>query len=712
MARIFVSIGRDAPELERFAAEELCRYLLECFGAEARIGADVPDNADILFLVGSPATNPAVESATGQRSFPQLSDQGFVLRRMRSKGRRSFLLGGGSPRATMWAVYELAQRWGVRYLLHGDSLPRRRSPWLPNIDETMEPEFTIRQWRVVNDFACGPESWGMGDYRPLIDQIAKLKFNRLYVFIYAYQPFLKFEAGGVTRSSGTLWFGFSYPITDDMIGRELFDDRREFWNPDLPLNVDSEELAAAGERLLKNIMQYAESRGMECVLSVYLTEFPPEFASVLGDVEEGRPSFGKVTIVPGDSIGVDDPALTELAGAIIRSAIDTYPEARKLVVDMPEQRRWVPDHERAWAALDDRYWISRVASLESVLAAAQNRSIYPGGVERAVNEVKGDIVNLYFYDRLIHDTDAVKGSTRPDINFIWDSVAEELFPILEAIVDDGSETQNFVDYTPSNILRRREALADLVAVDLPATLIYTLHDDNVGVLPQLTATSLHELTVELKRHGWAGFTTRYWLIGDHDPTVAYLSRAAWEQGTTAADVASDQVSRVFGRACVRDMLEVFREVEAATVILEQHAMGVAFPVPGMMMKQWTDEPFPEELASVRDCYGRALDSAARAGRKTSAQGSHYVKHWIGRLEFGIQYLEAVELVRNAAKAEAAGQIDEAIRQAEEGLAAARRSIEAQVRVARDQSDRGAVAVLNEHVYRPLRDKIADLRSEV
>ena len=98
----------------------------------------------------------------------------------------------------------------------------------------MEPEFTIRQWRVVNDFACGPESWGMGDYRPLIDQIAKLKFNRLYVFIYAYQPFLKFEAGGVTRSSGTLWFGFSYPITDDMIGRELFDDRREFWNPDLP----------------------------------------------------------------------------------------------------------------------------------------------------------------------------------------------------------------------------------------------------------------------------------------------------------------------------------------------------------------------------------------------------------------------------------------------------------------------------------------------
>jgi hypothetical protein len=43
----------------------------------------------------------------------------------------------------------------------------------------LEPLLPVRTWRVINDFACGPESWGMSDYRPVIDQLAKLKFNRL-----------------------------------------------------------------------------------------------------------------------------------------------------------------------------------------------------------------------------------------------------------------------------------------------------------------------------------------------------------------------------------------------------------------------------------------------------------------------------------------------------------------------------------------------------
>ena len=45
----------------------------------------------------------------------------------------------------------------------------------------LEPGLAVRQWRVVNDFANGPESWGMVDYRPVLDQLAKLKFNRILI---------------------------------------------------------------------------------------------------------------------------------------------------------------------------------------------------------------------------------------------------------------------------------------------------------------------------------------------------------------------------------------------------------------------------------------------------------------------------------------------------------------------------------------------------
>ena len=111
----------------------------------------------------------------------------------------------------------------------------------------MEPVLPIRQWRVINDFACGPESWGMADYRMLIDQLAKLKFNRIFISIWPWQPFLHYEVRGVQRQSATLWFDFHYPITDDMVGRHLFGDEVEFWNPDLPRDASYQAFRTAGD---------------------------------------------------------------------------------------------------------------------------------------------------------------------------------------------------------------------------------------------------------------------------------------------------------------------------------------------------------------------------------------------------------------------------------------------------------------------------------
>jgi hypothetical protein len=118
------------------------------------------------------------------------------------------------------------------------------------------------------------------------------------------------------------------------------------------------------------------------------------------------------------------------------------------------------------------------------------------------------------------------------MKLLYNSVADELFPVLGWLVPHGCETLNFVDYTASRIVKRREALENVPSRDIPCSLIYTLHDDNVGVLPQLTTGSLHELTQDLRRHGWAGFSTRYWIIADHDPCVVYLGRAAWDADTT------------------------------------------------------------------------------------------------------------------------------------------------------------------------------------
>jgi hypothetical protein len=94
-------------------------------------------------------------------------------------------------------------------------------------------------------------------------------------------------------------------------------------------------------------------------------------------------------------------------------------------------------------------------------------------------------------------------------------------------------------------------------------------------------------------------------------------------------------------------------------------------------------------------------SFARAGRP-------YVDYWIGRLEFGIGYLDTIEELHQAARAEADKKPAETRRRAESALATFRAALEAYARVARDQSDRGTLATLAEFAYRPLKAKVASL----
>ena len=60
---------------------------------------------------------------------------------------------------------------------------------------------------------------------------------------------------------------------------------------------------------------------------------------------------------------------------------------------------------------------------------------------------------------------------------------------------------------------------------------------------------------DLRKAGLSGFCTRQWMISDHDPAVAYLSKAAWDPGATPEAVYADQVRAVCGQAAVGPMLE-------------------------------------------------------------------------------------------------------------------------------------------------------------
>ena len=712
--RAHVRTDVGAGPLERLAASELARYAADVFGLNAEHGVEADGSASLTFLVGA-AERPIVREAT---SLPVLSDQGILLRTVEeSSGTRTVLVCGGSERATLWAVYELAERWGVRFLLHEDVLPEGRAADLdeiapPDLDVAQEPALKIRTWRAVNSLAFGPISWGVADYRRILGQLAKLKFNRVLINIWSFQPFLDPVCRGVRRTSAHPWFGYSYPITEDMIGREAFEDRSEFWNPDLPIDAPYEELAEAGRRHIKGVMQCAHDLGMEVALGLNPLEFPPEFAPLLKDHQTVE-QLGAAAVVPGPGTSPGDADVQELASCMLRTAKETYPETDLFALTMPEWRQWTSHFDAAWQDLDARHGLADVLSAEEALDAARGRATetnYMGaGSDRAVNEVKGDLVTLAFYDRLLAEP-ALRRDMGEDARFIFCNVAEELYPALDRILPERSELLSFVDYTPARIVGRKQVLSRVPAESVPCSLILTLHDDNIGALPQSEGKQFAQLIPELIRAGWAGFSTRYWLVSDHDPALAYIARASWKPDIGRREVYRDQVLHVCGHGAPKHLVPAFDLLEQATELLEMDELGICFPVPGMVMKHWRTDTVTETLRNVRRLYREAQEAVAgayhSADRGTPAR--RYTAYWMNRLEFGYVYIDAIDAMRAAARAEESGDRLATVRQAKMALGTLTRAIELAARSVRNRSDLGSLAVLNEYGYRALSAKVASL----
>jgi hypothetical protein len=288
---------------------------------------------------------------------------------------------------------------------------------------------------------------------------------------------------------------------------------------------------------------------------------------------------------------------------------------------------------------------------------------------------------------------------------------------------ENSELVIVMDYNPTRVLRRRKVLQTIPASHIPTTLVLTLHDDSVGMLPLLTTTALHELVGDMRKCGISGFCTRQWLISDHDTSTAYLSKVAWDPEITPTTVYADQVRAVCGEAAVQPMLKVFHEVEAVTTRLEDHGMALTFPQPGMMARQWAPEPLPQELADDREIYRRALDVIRTIPTPSQAAGQAYLRYWTARLEFAVTYFDAIEAVKRAATAEKAAEqarqdgdeglyrmrLAEAVRYAQDARDTAFAAIDTYAAVAKNRADAGAVATLSEYAWRHLGRKVEELQ---
>lgn len=629
MAEVGIICGEAAPALERFAAEEARRYLEALFGLKPelavppKIRGRCPWGAAIL--IGTPQTNSAVRAALGEEVWPRLSDQGFVIRRASYAGSPALVVGGGSPEAAMWGVYDLMERcYGVRYLHWEDVYPEAPGEFaLPELDLVVEPAVRVRGWSGWNDFSTDfPKEF-------------KEHFRR--------------------------------------------------W-----------------------------------------TAVPPDACSAAADAtyaHTGAESYGTdPTNVSYQN--VDDPVLWELAKAVIRAYVDTYPEVDLWTVTTTEFTAPVTGIREKWEHLDRRYGIGGVGSLEQIIAAAS--AIQFLGKGRVEREVKAALEFLYLLDRVFVEGEVLRTTRRPAARFmagcigfthrvfidVAAKVLAQIFPGTPTVVAPPGT------YTMAETFPELESWIPPRGENIALRVGYRNEDDLTLMLPQVHARGAKRIMDAVRRHGPIREGRTYSrLVRCQEITGGYIARLFWHPDLSVDDFLTDHLGGICGTEATPAALRAFELLEEATDYSDAPKAMAGFPVPTLMSGYFkAGSPARLEYRELQRRYREVLELMSAARAKAREKGKEFLAYYTHLLEFSLWFLESCQqtleaglayrqaseamAARNPAGVEAAhSRCVAALGEAVEDM---RRALEVRAELALDQSEREILIAGNNFGYQYLR----------
>ena len=149
-----IVVSSNAIPSERYAAEELQRYLEKISGAKLPLISDAKPSNTREILIGD---NAHLQSLGLALDYHKLGSEGFVLATKENR----LLICGGKPRGTLYGVYTLLEeQFGVRWFTpEVEVAPRTNRIALPSLEQTRVPALEYREvfWREIlrdADFAA------------------------------------------------------------------------------------------------------------------------------------------------------------------------------------------------------------------------------------------------------------------------------------------------------------------------------------------------------------------------------------------------------------------------------------------------------------------------------------------------------------------------------------------------------------------------------
>lgn len=190
--------------------------------------------------------------------------------------------------------------------------------------------------------------------------------------------------------------------------------------------------------------------------------------------------------------------------------------------------------------------------------------------------------------------------------------------------------------------------------------------------------------------------------GDLNASAHFLSRSSFVADLTSTQALSDLATPICGKEVDERLLKGFGAVATAASLIATNDPALAVPDARIITRQLeSSEPPPAWWAQAKDLYTSAMNEMYRANTRARDGARPFTLYHAKRFEFAVHFLTCIEAARKAGNAKATGDKDAQSAALEAAVEAMTNALNALGDVARDPSDRGAIAVLNEHGYRPL-----------
>ena len=206
-----------------------------------------------------------------------------------------------------------------------------------------------------------------------------------------------------------------------------------------------------------------------------------------------------------------------------------------------------------------------------------------------------------------------------------------------------------------------------------------------------------------------GFSARAWGMGDHDLAAYWLGRASFNQSLTPEQACRELLKPVCGDGVDERVLKAFDLIEQANQLQGSQRELIRETPTRKTFETISNgkEPVPAHWSQIRDNYLNAMNEMYRANTRAREGGRAFTLYFARRFEFAFEYMNCIEAVRKAGIAEQQKDTATQIAELEKAIESLNNALNAMAAVARSNSDRGLIAVLNEYGYRPLKKKLAE-----